>query len=196
VTTQTGAASSSSYKYTGREDDGSGLYYYRARYYQPRLQRFISEDPLKFRGRDMNLYAYVRNMPSALIDPLGLRPLTEREKQCLAAYLPQVDLDAADLHEGEVPWYLLPGYAGITLGNDIYLRSGVYDGATSAGIALLGHELYHVGQYRKGTTRLDFLIQGLLHGHDESPLEKPAIELQGRILEELGRRGNAACECK
>lgn len=34
--TQTGLASASSYKYTGREDDGTGLYYYRARYYHPR----------------------------------------------------------------------------------------------------------------------------------------------------------------
>ena len=193
---QTGAASTSSYKYTGREDDGSGLMYYRARYYHPRLQRFISEDPLKFRGRDMNLYAYVRNMPSALIDPLGLRPLTAREKQCLNPYIPQVDLDAADLHEDEVPWYLLPGYAGITLGNDIYLRPGIYDGATANGIALLGHELYHVGQYRKGTTQLDFLIQGLLHGHDDSPLEKPAIALEEIIRTDLRRRGNPNCECQ
>ncbi len=196
VTTQTGASSTSSYKYTGREDDGSGLMYYRARYYHPKLQRFISEDPLKFRGRDMNLYAYVRNMPSTLIDPLGLRPLTDREKQCLNPYIPQVDQDAADLHEDEVPLYLLPGYAGITLGNDIYLRPGVYDGATATGIALLGHELYHVGQYRKGTTRLDFIIQGLLHGHDDSPLEKPAIALEEIIRTDLRGRGNPNCECQ
>lgn len=49
-TTQTGSASTSSYKYTGREDDGTGLMYYRARYYQSRLQRFISEDPITFEG--------------------------------------------------------------------------------------------------------------------------------------------------
>ena len=61
--TQMGLASSSSYKYTGREDDGTGLFYYRARYYHPRLQRFISEDPIGFRGGDANLYGYVRNAP-------------------------------------------------------------------------------------------------------------------------------------
>ncbi len=72
--TQTGLASSSSYKYTGREDDGTGLYYYRARYYHPRLQRFISEDPIGFRGGDVNLYGYVRNAPSVFTDPLGLAP--------------------------------------------------------------------------------------------------------------------------
>ncbi|TKB88864.1 MAG: RHS repeat-associated core domain-containing protein [Nitrospira sp.] len=71
VTTQTGAASTNSYKYTGREDDGSGLYYYRARYYQPRLQRFINEDPIGFYGGDANLYAYVFNAPTRLIDPTG-----------------------------------------------------------------------------------------------------------------------------
>ena len=69
---QTGAASTSSYKYTGREDDGTGLYYYRARYYQPRLQRFIAEDPIGFSSGDVNLYGYVSNNPIDSIDPLGL----------------------------------------------------------------------------------------------------------------------------
>ncbi len=73
MTTQTGAASTSSYKFTGREDDGSGLMYYRARYYQPRFQRFISEDPIRFRG-GINLYGYVRNNPIKQTDPTGLGP--------------------------------------------------------------------------------------------------------------------------
>jgi len=70
--TQTGSASTSSYKYTGREDDGSGMYYYRARYYHPRLQRFIAEDPLEFKGGSINIYTYVHNKPLRLTDPLGL----------------------------------------------------------------------------------------------------------------------------
>jgi RHS repeat-associated protein len=69
---QTGAASTNSYKYTGREDDGTGLLYYRARYYQPRFQRFISEDPVEFMGGSINVYTYVHNKPLRLIDPLGL----------------------------------------------------------------------------------------------------------------------------
>jgi len=72
--TQTGLATTNSYKYTGREDDGTGLYYYRARYYHPRLQRFIAEDPIGFKGNDFNLYGYVRNNPMLWIDPLGLTP--------------------------------------------------------------------------------------------------------------------------
>ena len=70
--TQTGLASTNSYRYTGREDDGSGLDYYRARYYHPRLQRFISEDPIGFVGGDPNFYAYVSNNPGRWVDPTGL----------------------------------------------------------------------------------------------------------------------------
>jgi len=57
---------------TGRENDGTGLYYYRARYYSPTLQRFISEDPIGFAGGDVNFYAYVGNNPIRYIDPRGL----------------------------------------------------------------------------------------------------------------------------
>ena|SRR5437867_3163297 len=46
--------------------------YYRARYYHTDLQRFISEDPIGFRGGDVNVYAYVRNRPVSTTDPLGL----------------------------------------------------------------------------------------------------------------------------
>jgi RHS repeat-associated protein len=73
-TTQTGSANTNSYKYTGREDDGTGLYYYRARYYSPRLQRFVSEDPIGFGGRDANLYRYVGGDPVSSRDPSGLGP--------------------------------------------------------------------------------------------------------------------------
>lgn len=59
--------------YTGREDDRTGFYYYRARYYSPKLQRFVSEDPLGLRGGDVNLYAYVGNNVVNARDPLGLR---------------------------------------------------------------------------------------------------------------------------
>ena len=71
-TTPGGASNSSSYQYTGRENDGTGLYYYRNRYYHPQLQRFISEDPIEFEGGDSNLFAYVQNAPINYIDPLGL----------------------------------------------------------------------------------------------------------------------------
>jgi uncharacterized protein RhaS with RHS repeats len=113
--------------------------------------RFLSEDPTGFAGGQANLYVYVGNDPINFTDPFGLRPLTACEKQKLAPYIPKIDLDKADLHDGEVPWYLGKDYAGITRGNDIYFRPGVYDPSTIDGLAVLGHELVHVGQYRKRT---------------------------------------------
>jgi RHS repeat-associated protein len=72
ATTITGATTGNSFAYTGRENDGTGLYYYRARYYHPALQRFISEDPIGFAGGDVNLYGYVFNRPTAFGDSSGL----------------------------------------------------------------------------------------------------------------------------
>ena len=45
-----------------------------ARYYDPAIGRFISEDPIRFKGSGTNFYAYVRNSPINLTDPLGLAP--------------------------------------------------------------------------------------------------------------------------
>jgi RHS repeat-associated protein len=79
-TSVTGIASANSSQYTGRENDGTGLYYYRARYYSPSLQRFISQDPIGFAGGDMNLYAYVGNDPINWRDSYGLDKEQSRAK--------------------------------------------------------------------------------------------------------------------
>jgi RHS repeat-associated protein len=60
------------YGYTGREWDGeTGQYYYRARYYDPTVGRFISEDPIGFAAGDTNIYRYVGNSPTDFVDPSG-----------------------------------------------------------------------------------------------------------------------------
>ena len=46
----TGLPSSNAFQYTGRENDGTGFYYYRARYYNPSPQRFLGADPLESAG--------------------------------------------------------------------------------------------------------------------------------------------------
>ena len=71
-TQSTTGASPNRLKYTGREDDGTGLYYYRARYLDPVRGQFISEDPLGFEAGDVNFYAYVGNNPVNNNDPSGL----------------------------------------------------------------------------------------------------------------------------
>jgi len=61
------------YTYTGREFDAeTGLYYYRARYYDSMTGRFLQKDPIGLGGGDVNFYNYVRNNPPRLADPFGL----------------------------------------------------------------------------------------------------------------------------
>jgi RHS repeat-associated protein len=73
VTAETDGDVEFRFGYTGRElDTETGLNYYRARYYDPSIGRFISEDPIGFDAGDMNLYRYVANTPMTYTDPSGM----------------------------------------------------------------------------------------------------------------------------
>ena len=65
-----GGSTTNSYAYTGRETDGLGVDYYRARYYNPTTGRFLSEDPIGLAG-GFNLYAYAQDSPTNRVDPSG-----------------------------------------------------------------------------------------------------------------------------
>ena len=59
--------------FTGRRfDPESELYFYRARYYNPELGRFISRDPLSY-WDSMNMYEYVGSRATTGVDPMGLQ---------------------------------------------------------------------------------------------------------------------------
>jgi RHS repeat-associated protein len=72
TTTSTNPAFPNAFRFTARELDETGLYYYRARYYSAALHWFLSEDPLGLSGLDSNFYAYVGNNPVMYSDPSGL----------------------------------------------------------------------------------------------------------------------------
>jgi RHS repeat-associated protein len=65
-------SSTNPFQYTGRETDATGLYFMRARYYNPIAQRFISQDPIGLLGGQVNFYAYVGNNAMNWTDPIGL----------------------------------------------------------------------------------------------------------------------------
>jgi len=73
------------FQYTGRESDSeTGLRYNRARYYDPRIGRFVSEDPARFKG-GIDFYSYAANSPANFVDPFGFTPscvMTSAGLQC------------------------------------------------------------------------------------------------------------------
>ena len=79
------------YGYTGREPDETGLIFYRARYYDPQIGRFISRDPVGF-GGGINQYAYVGNNPTNFTDPSGLKAADPVTTWVNNAYKGYVDL--------------------------------------------------------------------------------------------------------
>jgi RHS repeat-associated protein len=81
------------YAFTGREwDPETGLYYYRARYYDAATGRFLATDPVK--GFDRSAYAYVRNNPVRYVDPTGMT--AEETCDCAAEDARKQVCDLAD----------------------------------------------------------------------------------------------------
>ncbi|MBU3948143.1 MAG: hypothetical protein KJ826_07980 [Proteobacteria bacterium] len=73
-------AVSQPFKYVGQHGvmaEPNGFYYMRARFCDPKVGRFVSEDPSGFDGGDVNLYVYVGNNPVLMIDPEGLLSFAE-----------------------------------------------------------------------------------------------------------------------
>ncbi|MDY3315915.1 N-acetylmuramoyl-L-alanine amidase [Riemerella anatipestifer] len=64
------------YLFNGKElDSETGLYYYGARYYDPRVSIFLNVDPLAEKYPFTSPYTYTNNNPIMLIDPTGMEPI-------------------------------------------------------------------------------------------------------------------------
>jgi len=116
------------YTYTGRESDGLGIDYYRARYYNPATGRFLSEDPIGFAGSGTNFYAYAADNPISYRDPTGLA------NQNL--FDPSTD---PDLHSAANDWNP-SGYYSVAGHGDVYengISAGTLAGLTPQQLAQL-----------------------------------------------------------
>ena len=129
ATTASGSANGNSYQFTGRENDGTSLNYYRARYYSPTFQRFIAQDPIGFAGDDSNLYAYVGNDPVNFIDPIGNGKIGAVVGGAIGAVAGAVGEGAGDAAIGTV---IEPGggtAAGLVVGAALGAAQGAVTGA-------------------------------------------------------------------
>ena len=71
ATSDSAPTQASPFEFTGRENDGNGLYYLRGRYYAPAIGRYISRDPVGFAG-GFNLYEYAGDDPTNATDVTGM----------------------------------------------------------------------------------------------------------------------------
>ncbi len=163
ATEMSGTPSPNPFQYTGRENDGTGLYYFRNRYYSPALARFISEDPVGFLGGG-NFYAYVGNNPCTFVDLLGLGPCEVGRFTTALSTTSGRSFSAEDLNNALALVYaeVAPGYrrssirrefdlAGKDLGPvrtelDDFGRAFEAQGVASTLINRLGHVRF--GRYR------------------------------------------------
>jgi choice-of-anchor A domain-containing protein/RHS repeat-associated protein len=97
VASQTNAAASDRFRFSGREyDAATGLYYYRARYYDPVQGRFLSQDPAGLSAGDNNLYRFENNSPTNFVDPSGMLAATEDAVEEEAEVVPLVTTPAEE----------------------------------------------------------------------------------------------------
>jgi RHS repeat-associated protein len=139
---------SNSYCYTGQEmdEEPSGLYNLRARYYAPGIGRFTQEDPLMAvleaeRVQELNGYNYVSNNPINLIDPLGLMSVI---------VMPDIGYDYCMHPEtfGEMSFEFEKCWLKCMLGVDVLLESYAFSrGAPIAGKGMA--MLYYHHKYPK-----------------------------------------------
>ena len=108
------------------------------------------------------------------------RPLTATELARYSDYFDAALLASVRVIDGRVPFWLRPDMNGVTLGDRIYLRRGVYDPTRLDGIELLGHELVHVRQYCEGMTVLRYLWASR-RGYRRNPYEVEAYAIGARI---------------
>jgi RHS repeat-associated protein len=86
ATTKEGVASENPFQYTGQENDGNGLYDYRARYYDPAAAGFVSQDPLGEEGSGPNLYRYADGSPTNAADPYGTSSILDELGEGIAGW--------------------------------------------------------------------------------------------------------------
>jgi len=155
-------------RYSGKEMDDSGLYYYGARYYAPWLQRWVSADPAGDVD-GLNLYGFVGNNPLSYVDPDG----SQREKRDIVDYSKFISV-LGD-HAATTLDQMLNIASQQNIGKE--LLKNLLGESINAGIAFVG------GYY--GSQNFDILLPDDLHVANFTPQSKPMFS-QGLVGGNIG----------
>jgi RHS repeat-associated protein len=118
-----------SFQFTGREyDRETSIYYYRARYYDESVGRFLSEDPIGFHA-GLNFYEYAYNDSTTLDDPTGNDPGVIAFPWILE--LPEIPVAGQVAVAGTAGWFIGRGIGHIPIGNGDTVDDAVTDGFAS-----------------------------------------------------------------
>lgn len=153
------------YMFTGRRfDKESGLYYYRARYYDAQIGRFLQTDRIGFSG-EINLYSYVQNNAVNFVDPSG-------EVMSVAVYLFLV----------KNSWWLIPAISGA--GTWLYQKvTGEYVGPTSTDAVSEGIGLVTV-KILDLTSKVSTDVGGVVRAiHNTKAAERKLKELNNKLAQ-------------
>ena len=135
-------SSPTSYGFTGKDLDDSGLYYFAARYYDALTGRFISEDTwigTLEQPWTQNRYVYVGNTPLVYVDPTGHWPewvnaLTEFSTGFMEGFAEAISYRQAPAPQASTGWQ----QAGQIVGNTAVMLVGLAEGAAGGGMTAGG----------------------------------------------------------
>jgi RHS repeat-associated protein len=160
------------FQFTGRDfDPATGLRYYRARYYDSSVGRFISEDPTGFQGSGSNFYAYAANNPPNWTDPTGLLCWIPNDIRACIEKLFGTPIDKIKIRVDIKP----PDYAwnGTTRRNKIIIFIPCQVFFQNPYVYL--EEYYHViEQWNKGRVSRIAWLWAERHGYDNNKYENEA----------------------
>lgn len=164
--------------FTGQRLDGSGLYYYGARYYDPSIGRFISADVIiqnMSNPQSLNRYSYCTNNPLKYTDPTGMKFVCDtswEQNELDAAYeelMNNSDIDPwikeymLKLHDSDrvidILFANIEGGIGIsqidfglTKTPDVIMLDKNFLQDTEGLAAVFAHECYHIYEHNPGAT--------------------------------------------